>query len=221
MIIPFIKNINFFELAKFMSLQKKSILPKEYQQVEYLESTGTQYINTEWAYDIGMPVYLKPNYHIVCKCGSDDDYSIFGSKLAFNLTGLNGYYKFRGYSEYYTIDNTGIPVSLDPITWDFNNNTLTADGEYITSFSSIAGSGGGRPIFLFARSDGYNVDDMGGTVRIYHFKVSSNPFNNSDAITNIRDMYPCIRKSDNKPGMYDIITNQFFTNSGTGEFITG
>lgn len=33
--------------------------------------------------------------------------------------------------------------------------------------------------------------------------------------------YPCYRKSDNKPGMYDIVSGQFFTNQGTGEFLTG
>ena len=29
-----------------LSAKGKTLLPKEYQQVEYLESTGTQYINT-------------------------------------------------------------------------------------------------------------------------------------------------------------------------------
>ena len=29
----------------------------------------------------------------------------------------------------------------------------------------------------------------------------------------VRDLYPALRKSDNKPGMYDRITKQFFTNA--------
>ena len=29
----------------------------------------------------------------------------------------------------------------------------------------------------------------------------------------VRDFYPALRKSDNKPGMYDRITKQFFTNA--------
>ena len=32
---------------------------------------------------------------------------------------------------------------------------------------------------------------------------------------------PCRRKSDNKPGMYDTVSGEFFTNQGTGEFICG
>ena len=34
-------------------------------------------------------------------------------------------------------------------------------------------------------------------------------------------MYPCIRKSDGAPGMYDIVNDVFYTNSGTGTFTTG
>ena len=35
------------------------------------------------------------------------------------------------------------------------------------------------------------------------------------------DLIPCYRKSDNEPGMYDIINNEFYTNAGTGTFDIG
>lgn len=31
-------------------------------------------------------------------------------------------------------------------------------------------------------------------------------------------LIPSVRNSDNKPGMYDLVTNTFFTNEGEGEF---
>lgn len=37
----------------------------------------------------------------------------------------------------------------------------------------------------------------------------------------IQNLIPCRRKSDNKPGMYDTVSGEFFTNQGTGEFICG
>lgn len=37
--------------------------------------------------------------------------------------------------------------------------------------------------------------------------------------TLIRNLAPCVRKSDSKPGMYDTVTKTFYTNAGTGEFI--
>lgn len=37
--------------------------------------------------------------------------------------------------------------------------------------------------------------------------------------TLIRNLVPCVRKSDSKPGMYDTVTKTFYTNAGTDEFI--
>lgn len=42
-----------------------------------------------------------------------------------------------------------------------------------------------------------------------------------DGNTLIRDFIPCYRKSDNEVGLYDIVGNQFYTNSGSGEFLYG
>ena len=35
------------------------------------------------------------------------------------------------------------------------------------------------------------------------------------------DGIPCYRISDNKTGMYDVVSQTFFTNNGTGEFVIG
>ena len=37
----------------------------------------------------------------------------------------------------------------------------------------------------------------------------------------VRNFVPCIRKSDGKVGLYDLVTDTFFVNQGTGEFIAG
>jgi len=42
-----------------------------------------------------------------------------------------------------------------------------------------------------------------------------------DGTTLVRNMIPCYRRSDLKPGMYDTVNNVFYTNSGSGEFILG
>ena len=34
-----------------------------------------------------------------------------------------------------------------------------------------------------------------------------------------RHYLPALRMADSKPGLYDIINNQFYTNAGTGEFL--
>ena len=38
----------------------------------------------------------------------------------------------------------------------------------------------------------------------------------------VRNFIPCKRKSDNKPGLYDLVEGKFYTNQGSGEdFIAG
>lgn len=37
----------------------------------------------------------------------------------------------------------------------------------------------------------------------------------------VRKFIPCVRNEDNKIGMYDYITKNFYTNQGTGEFLKG
>jgi hypothetical protein len=37
----------------------------------------------------------------------------------------------------------------------------------------------------------------------------------------VRHFLPCIRTIDNVTGLYDIVGQKFYTNDGTGSFITG
>ena len=178
-----------------MSFQKKSVLPKEYRQVEYLESSGTQYINAIRIFDNRIRVYvdfaINEYIHDTWICG------VFNSayNALFGLGMLNNQlYKHNPDVEYNPdVLQIGTIISGSCFCDDYNS------------------------LYIFARSQAFTTDPSGCFKgKIYHMKAIQ--WNNQ---TVIRDMYPCIRKSDNKPGMYDIITNQFFINSGTGEFITG
>ena len=52
------------------------------------------------------------------------------------------------------------------------------------------------------------------TIDWYSFKIWKGD-------TLLRDFVPCYRKSDNVLGMYDIVEGEFYTNSGTGQFLAG
>lgn len=191
-----------------------SRLPDDYQEVEYLESSGTQYLKTPWRYDIGNP--NPPDVHIECKCCINDNYSIFGNRDCFNLTGASGFMKFRGYA-YYSGDvvRTDVPIGNTPILWRYDTPNLTADGVLKGTLEKNHGSGGGQPIYLFCRYSGYygqEIEDIGGNCRIWGFKVW-------EGNSQICDMIPCFRIIDGEIGMYDLVTETFYTNQGTGEFI--
>lgn len=192
-----------------------SRLPDDYQEVEYLESSGTQYLRTPWKYDIGDP--NSPDVKIELTACINDNYSVFGSRDTFNLTASNGKYIFRSYNRSSSPDiNPDINTGNELIKWYFDITTLYADNINVGSTVKTHGSGGSLPILLFARYDnrsGYpDADDIGGNCKIASFKVWED---NSQ----ICDMIPCFRIIDGEIGMYDLITETFYTNQGTGEFI--
>ena len=49
--------------------------------------------------------------------------------------------------------------------------------------------------------------------KIYYFKITDKSTNNI-----VRWMVPTVRNSDGVAGMYDVVNNIFYTNSGTGTF---
>ncbi len=65
--------------------------------------------------------------------------------------------------------------------------------------------------YIFAvKPGGYEgVNNWTSNIKLYKFTTSS------------IDLYPCKRDSDNAPGMYDIVNNNFYANQGSGSFTTG
>lgn len=187
-------------------------LPPEYRKIEYLESSGTQYLRTPWSFST-----TAPDVKIWLNACINDDYSVFGARDTFNLTASNGKYIFRSYDRSSSPDitpdiNTGNTI----IKWFFDVTTLYANGVNVGTTVQSTRLGGNLPILLFARYDnrsGYpEADDMGGNCKISYFKVQEDS-------TLICEMIPCIRKADNVPGMWDKVTKTFFTNAGTSNFI--
>lgn len=184
-------------------------LPLDYRAVEYLQSSGTQYIDCS---GLNMNQSDNGNY-IECKACESDDYSIFGYYQALNLTASDGYYRMYGYGN--GRYNSDVPVGLaTPHVFKLDAGNFYIDNTLKQTFSTVV-LGVGRDIRLFARSG--SSMDIGGTVRIYYFKFGKIQ---NDAVVLQADMIPCVRISDDKPGMYDLVSRSFYTNSGTGEFAT-
>lgn len=216
--IEFIKHINFFEWLKFYKTPEKDDFNKNYRPVEYLQSDGNQYIITPFYYDQSGPNYLL--YNIKCKACINDNYSIFGRHQLFNLTGTSDKLRFYGYQESQRV-TTDIDTGTILNEWELRDKNLYCNGiiqnETPDYFDILGGSGVGGYIYLFCRMYGNEPDDNGGICKISNFYVSAkNP--NTGTITEICDLVACIRKSDNKPGMYDKVSQTFLTNQGTGEF---
>lgn len=182
-------------------------LPDEYQEVEYIESTGTQYIDTK--------VSQSPNLKWIAdmqflESANDNNYHgtmLSDSRFVFGVyKGLNVY----GTSHYNTT-NTNADYQRHIYKLYGNGIFYIDDLKYIDENPTKTNSQG---IPLFARKCSDNTIDAYSNARIYNTK-----FYNDDTL--VRNMIPCYRKSDNEIGLYDLVNNVFYTNEGTGTFTKG
>lgn len=193
-------------------------VPNAYTQLEYLESTGTQWINTEY-----QPTITT------------------NAEFAFKDTGTqNNQYQFGAYSsgtpEWFNVNLTGggkimqfrfFETAINN-PYDTNKHRLEAyskageqkcylDGALIISnnLSSFAASFNNLYLFSsYSTNQSTQLAERASKVRIYSVKLSN-------GTTSARNMIPARRNSDSVLGMYDTVNNVFYTNAGTGSFVAG
>lgn len=189
-------------------------LPAEYQEVEYIESTGTQYIDTGV-----LPDNNSITWKIKAKFKSVSSQQIMGSGwingTRFSIasgTGSNFQVAFgAGWKD--------LPQQKDTAIHHYIVNTYISGYSKIDDFPQIEASVSSatfsekKTIFLFARNRAGAIDYYCNA-----YIYTSEIYKNGELIQNL---IPCYRKSDNEPGMYDTVTKQFFTNAGTGTFLVG
>ena len=195
-----------------------------YEQLEYIESTGTQYIDTN--------IIPKSNTLIYKWEGRDDDpsgnTSLFSSEYA-----VGGDYKNRDFGgvmhgnntrrNIYVGKTTGMSIgysSTDGLfhRWSLNISSdhtlyLTKDGTKLTTYSWTGELNRYNSIALFCNHT-TNSFSQKASVAYKYFKIK-------DEAGLLFYGIPVKRNSDQVLGMYDLISKQFFTNSGTGTFVEG
>lgn len=194
-------------LKKYLSYHKKSSarLPSAYQEVEYIESTGTQYIalNTPITSDYNIEIDYERTGTINFLLGTSKQ-SVFhfclGGDFAIRSTGWNAY-------SYTTTGNREV-IRNEGKYW-YLNDSLAITTSDVPSITTEYG------LTLFV----YNVNGVINSGTFSSYKL----FNFKEYYGNeLKANYiPCYRKSDNEVGLYDIVNNQFYTNQGTGSFISG
>lgn len=195
------------------------ILPPEYQEVEYIQSSGTQYIDTGFFcnQDTGIiadiqQVSYDGNWRVwigSLQTTSDGNWVHLGQAsrdkgLRFSWGAGAGTYVYTSISSSdfnrhtYQIDKG--ELTIDNTT----TYTLTNSYEFTTSPSTIV---------LFADKKGSTITEY-SSIKIFYCKLYDNN-------VLIRNLIPCYRKSNNEIGMYDTVNGVFYTNQGTGTFLKG
>lgn len=199
------------------------IFPEQvYQQVEYLETDGKAYIMTTH-----QP---SQNTRTVAEFSGVDtsietDCPLFGAR---DEGSLRSYFSYshsdsqgtRGYvtsfgtewhlfslnpgSNRFTIDKN---KNISTLYYNSESESLTQTDDTFTK-TNLYGV-----IFGIAYTNETQYAQSG--VRLYSYKTY-----NSDTLA--RDYIPCYRKSDNKPGLYDVVHGVFYINANSeGEFVCG
>ena len=182
-------------------------LPSGYRQLEYIRSTGTQYIKTGMLPTANTTVELKFNAK-----GVSNDTTFFGQGWGnsnFLFIRQNDVYKFFG------TGNTGTTVGElsdnDLTAYVTTNDTFVIDyGDHATTTQVSRAASTSNAFNIFADNGGSHK----GSWTFYSMKIATNGVLQ-------RDYVPAERESDGAIGLYDRANNVFYANQGTGAFVAG
>lgn len=196
-------------------------LPTEYQEVEYIESSGTQYINTGVIPTVDTGVKVRGHFTSV---QTDKDNIILGAS---DQTGFaNGkpysvdpwsdkvYFPFGGYANDATDTITISQIKNKQYEYALNyknSGIATVETQQLTlpTRTSVTSNA----LYLFCLNGN-------GTAGYYsHFALEYLQITQGESV--IHDYVPCYRKADNVAGLYDLVTGTFLANAGSGTFAVG
>ena len=193
-------------------------LPDEYTKLQYIQSSGTQYIdtglkankNTKMTLVYKFPEYTTSmlGYIVGCRDGQNTNAFLVGSHDA----------KITSSGKLFAQFDSVTPTVVKTKNIDLQKHTLTlssagfyVDNDLYISYSNSQNFTTSSNIVLFAR---YSEGSMAkGAIAVYSFKMWDNG-------TLVRNLIPA-KNSSNVIGMYDTVTKTFFTNAGSGSFIAG
>lgn len=194
------------------------VLPDGYRRLEYLESTGTQYIltnitgaNEHWKWHI----IVKPTYTTHASCMLHGLYGVYGNKRIMALLGTSSqttvYFDYACGGGYSRAVLNEIPINtIIDVFEDFNSVTINGATYSLTKYNNSRTD----KVTLMGSWMGSGANDHPMGNGQYHL------FEIWDDNDNLKFKgYPAFRITDSKPGLYDIVNNQFLVNAWTDEFL--
>lgn len=193
-------------------------LPAAYQEVEYVQATGTQAFFTDVPIQDGLTVDSVQTF------ANGDNY-LFGGNNGNVQICFNGTYNGRlqsSYNGYYYWTN-GFDVQ-DNNTTKYHVVQTQRNGSQIGFLddvqilngtrSTTKDTSAGKTAALFGQRNASDALSLFYKGKVYSCKVSKDG-------TLLADFVPCYRKADGEIGMYDLVLQKFYVNEGTGVFLKG
>lgn len=200
-----------------------------YTQIEYLESSGTEYINTDvlpHTTETSIKtevVFQKPTLDT---SATGDEYVVSAyngnRRRYYPVVFSNTADVFRTTTGTGTTTSTKITINygeydnkIHKVVYNGTDNKVYYDDVEKGTLQGGFTTNATYPIYLFAL-DNSGPEQEFFTGRIYYVKFWDNATGNL-----VRNMIPVKRNSDDELGMYDLVNNVFYTNLGTGAFTGG
>ena len=197
-----------------------------YERIEYLQSSGSQVIDTGYLHNKDTKVLIRVEFTKVT--GYSNGYCVFyGARSSDRKTQLGGWLHNGKFME--ACDDSASDTSLAATVGTIYDAELAKTGSYgvlnlATGVYTTLGSGNGyatSPIQNGTpQTDSiFAIHQDGGTawwcnMKCYSCKVW-------EGTTLVRDFVPVRRKSDGVLGLLDLAHGNFYTNAGSGSFSAG
>ena len=187
-------------------------LPNGYKKIRYIQSSGTQYIDTGYKPNNNTRVVIDCN--VLSSGGSVQ--AVFGGRTSADTTSGAMFAVFFTNTTTLRSDYNGaytqaFSVPMDTrIVIDKNKETTSVNGasqSYANASFQSAGT-----LALFALNENGTIES--GT-RASMILFSCQVYDNGSLV---RDFIPALRISDNAAGLYDLVNGVFYANAGSGSF---
>jgi hypothetical protein len=191
-------------------------LPSGYTAVDYIESSGTQYIDTGVNADYKLSLLCELAILSIGAAGAINS----DTTLRHHFNNANN----QGLRYYYKSISTTNQVQLFPLGQedtnkhkyfiDIYNSKVQVDNEEIINLTERAEYDTLLNYWICKRNSDRSDLQSGMSMKVYSFKMYKENIL-------VREFIPCYRNSDNEVGLYDLVNGVFYENQGTGDFTYG
>lgn len=205
----------FYQYPTFVTIEPAS-LPEGYLRLEFIQSSGTQYIDTGFKHNQNTRVVMDAQFTNLSLAtpqwlfdGRESDATkckgvFYDPRDNLSKVSCDYVYPYGDTRYRFTALNPS-----DRLHIDYNKNVITING-HVHTFSAITFQSN-HSIALFALNNG-GAFESHGSARIYSCKIYDNDFL-------VRNFVPC-KNAQDEIGLYDLVTETFYANKGTGVFTT-
>lgn len=196
--------------GEFIAGPEKVDLPSGYTQLEYIQSSGTQRINTNYNPTQNTRVLTKAYFNAISS--STTSYFFGAATSSKNAAYECGSANSKIGIVHNTTESQFTFPSTNPFTIDYNKNVIYFNGSQVGTFAASTFTSS-HTLYIFDTNRNNAAYRPISAITLYSFKVYTN-----DVLQ--RDYVPC-RNQSNEIGLYDVVNNIFYGNAGSGAFVAG